>query len=477
MCRSLTLAVLRHCVSQQKWGVIIMAKIFGLFTWNAADPTGSRLGGAASAGEDAQFHRDIGTSANAPFEQLGQSHQLIDGDIGAVVDDIAVIADLQKRLLNLRTDVARAFDQHRKLAIASVSLERERDRYLTALADKTSAHDALLADTTALRADFDGLRQAHDQVLLNLENLEARYHAEATARKDLEDRLQAGAAENASLLDENESLRVQTKLLSDSVESSQLRITELSERLNDAEARLLHANNMCETIELALQERTDEIANARALLEIAQQERDSASAYARLKEQEVSQLRNDQVRLMQQLQQEKQSREHETAQLRSELDSLRTSAKSYEEIAAASRAKAEKLGPELQRMQERNALLEASNERLEARLTRMSSKLDVTTTTKQQIEQSRNAINARLEAANQLLAEREMVIKRLEARLESMTEKTSQASALQQDKIDALSARVFELESDLTERRNELALYTSQLEVIQGNPKRARRRD
>jgi chromosome segregation ATPase len=454
-----------------------MAKIFGLFTWKADEPTGGRSGGTASVGEDSQRYRDLVSSANAPFEQLGQNHQLIDGEIGAAIEDIAIVADLQKRLLSLRTDVARAFDQHRKLAVTSVSLERERDRYSAALAEKAAVHDVLLAEMATLRSDFDALRHANDQITLNFENLEARYHAEAAARKDVEDRLQASVSENSSLLDDNESLRIQARLLSETADSNQTRAAELSERLNEAEARLLHANNMCETIESSLQERADEIANVRALLEVAQQEKDAATGYSRLKEQEVMQLRNDQARLMQQMQQEKQSREQETTQLRSELESLRTSARSYEEIASASRVKAEKLGPELQRLQERNVLLEASNERLEARLTRLASKLDVATSTKQQIEQSRTAINARLEAANQLLAEREMAIKRLEAKLDSITEKTSQAAALQQDKIDALSARVFELESELTERRNELALYVSQLEVIQGNPKRARRRD
>lgn len=454
-----------------------MARIFGLFTWKGAEQSGTRGENASPVGADRDIDPGSALQASAPFERLGQSHQLIDSEIGAAVDDLAVMADLQQRLAMLRADVARAFDQHRKLAITNVSLERDRDRLSAALSERTSAYDAALAELGLLRGDYDGLRQVHDQLSVDFENLDIRHHAAAAARKDLEDRLQVSLTDNAALLDENETLRVQTRLLADTADSNQLRVVELSERLNEVEAKLLHASNQHETTELALQERTEELSNARALLDVALQERESATDYARLKEQEVSQLRIDQARLLQRFQQERQNRETETAQLRSELETLRTSSRSYEEIASVARVKAERLGIELKRLEERNAALEGASERLDARLTRLSSKLEATTAAKQQIEQSRTAISARLEAANQLLAEREMIAKRLEAKLESVTEKTSQASVLQQDKIDELSSRVFELESELTERRNELALYESQMNVIQANTRRAKRRD
>jgi chromosome segregation ATPase len=246
--------------------------------------------------------------------------------------------------------------------------------------------------------------------------------------------------------------------------------------LNEAEVTLLHATNQHEATELALQERTDELSNMRALLDVAQQEKESATGYGRLKEQEVSQLRIEQARLLQQLAQEKQGRENETAQLKSDVESFRASAKSYEEIASVSRVKAEKLAIELKRLEELSATLEVSNDRMEARLARLTSKLDATTAAKQQVDQSRTAIGARLEAANQLLAERELMIKKLEAKIESINEKMSQAAVLSQDRLDALNARVFELENELAEKRNELALYASQLNVIQTDLKKGKRR-
>lgn len=449
-----------------------MAKIFGLFTWKGSELPVSRTDNTPAVAVERGFDA---MAASAPFERLGQNHQVIDNEIGAAVDDLSVVADLQQRLSTLRTDVARAFDQHRRLAVANVSLERDRDRLSAALSEKTIAHDAVLAELGVLRGDYDGLRMVHDQLALDFENLDNRYHAVAAARKDLEDKLQVSVTENAAFLDETETLRGQARLLSESADSNQARVIELSERLNEAEAKLLHATNQYETTECALQERTDELSNIRALLEVAQQERESASGYARLKEQEASQLRADQARLLQQLQQEKQNRENETAQLKTELEALRTSTRSYEEIASVARVKAEKFGIELKRLEERNATLEAGNERLEARLIRLSSKLDATTSAKQQIDQSRTAISARLEAANQLAAEREMTIKRLESKLEVVTEKSSQTAALQQDKIDALGARVFELENEIAERRNELALYASQLNVIQTGARRSNR--
>jgi len=103
---------------------------------------------------------------------------------------------------------------------------------------------------------------------------------------------------------------------------------------------------------------------------------------------------------------------------------------------------------------------------------RLTAKLDSTVAAKAQLDQSRATMTARLEAVTQTLYEREADVKRLEGELQHLSAQTEKQNALSHETIESLSARVFELEKELSAQRNETAFYTSQLEVVQRSDSR-----
>ena len=203
------------------------------------------------------------------------------------------------------------------------------------------------------------------------------------------------------------------------------------------------------------------------------QEKDSAVLYGRQKELDASQARSESTRLFQQAQQEKKAREVESSNLRIELDTMRSSVRTHEEMIADLRNQNDKLKSDLAHYEERTTTLSSSSNRREAILARVTAKLESTSTARTQIEQSRAVMSARLETLTQILSEREADVKRLEGALEQALTKSEEHAGRADDKIDALNNRVFELEKELSTSQNEAAFYSSQVEAMQRQPKRA----
>ena len=203
------------------------------------------------------------------------------------------------------------------------------------------------------------------------------------------------------------------------------------------------------------------------------QEKDSAVLYGRQKELEASQARSESARLFQQGQQEKKAREVESSNLRIELDTLRSSVRTHEDMIADLRNQNDKLKSDLAHYEERTNTLSSSSNRREAILARVTAKLESTSTARSQIEQSRAVMSTRLETLTQILSEREADVKRLEGALEQALTKSEEHAGRAEDKIDALNNRVFELEKELSSSLNEAAFYSSQVEAMQRQPKRA----
>ncbi|MFM1976806.1 MAG: hypothetical protein RL145_1652, partial [Pseudomonadota bacterium] len=72
-----------------------------------------------------------------------------------------------------------------------------------------------------------------------------------------------------------------------------------------------------------------------------------------------------------------------------------------------------------------------------------------------------------------ILSEREADVKRLENALEQAITKGEEHAGRADDKIEALNNRIFELEKELSSSQNEAAFYSSQVEALQRQTKRA----
>ena len=273
--------------------------------------------------------------------------------------------------------------------------------------------------------------------------------------------------------DEAAALEREASGLREQSDAQSARIADLSEKFNETSNKCIFLTNRCEALELNLQEKINELVGLRELVDMLHQEKDSAVLYGRQKELDASQARSESARLFQQGQQEKKAREVEASNLRIELDTVRSSLRTHEELIADLRNQNDKLKSDLAHYEDRTKTLSSSSSRREAMLARITAKLESTTTARTQIEQSRAVMSARLETLTQILSEREADVKRLEGSLEQTIAKGEEHAARADDKIEALNNRIFELEKELNSSRNEAAFYSSQVEAMQRQPKRA----
>ena len=414
-----------------------------------------------SVREDAMAVRD-----SDPFEQLGEDQQLIDGGIDAVVQNLEAISGIAKQLSGLRKQLAHSFEAHRKLAFASAVMEQDRAHIRQSLREKSAQHELVTRELRTLRGSFDDVSRGFDKTRADLDTLNNKFHLLSVAKKEADESLQNALAQLLVARDDAEDLRSDISALKALNDASVARITELSDKTNNTNDKNVFLTTRIDTLESALQEKTADIIGLRELNDLLCQERDSAVVYARQKEQETTQVRSEAAKFLQQSQQEKKSREVETIQLRSELDLARANLKAHEEIGTATRIENDKLVVEVNRLEDRNKSLESATARVESQSARLAAKLESTLTAKSQIEQSRAVIGARLEVLTQTLSERDEHVRRIEAEFETQTIKSERQSAIAQDNIDALHARIFELEKDLISKQNEVSYYSSQLEAL-----------
>jgi myosin heavy chain 9/10/11/14 len=443
-----------------------MATIFNLFSRQGlvdAETTGfepkSRLkrGGKPSPQEEVYQPQDV-----AAFERLGQRQQSIDGALTEVHRDLVGLQSLIGQATALKSELAEAFDEHRKLALAHFAVQQDRDNAELRFREKATLCDAAQAELVALRAEFDEVRRHRERVVTDFEALEHRHHLAAVAKRETEEALTRTSASLAAVQDEAEGLRLEVSSLQGAVDSYGARIGELTEKYNEANSRGVLLSNRCESLEVALHLKEEELISSTERLEALRQEKDALSQSNQQKDQEISDLRSDITHISKQAQQDKKAREYDINQLKGQLDFAQAEVKALQEVNREIGTENARHAALLRKLADDKSQSDINLNRLESRLSRLNAKLEVAGAAKTQLEESRAAISARLEAATQALSERESDIKRLEAEFSRLSIEAESQNATARDTIEALTSKVFELEKELSAQRNEAAYFTSQ---------------
>ncbi|KPF93869.1 hypothetical protein IP81_01665 [Novosphingobium sp. AAP83] len=411
--------------------------------------------------------RDIGA-----FEMLGENQQSIDFAMTGIYQGLVGLQSLAEQMAALKTDLNKSFEDHRKLALSYSSIRQDRDHAQTRLAEKTELYEAAHGELVGLRTEIEDVRRNYERARTDFEALEHRHHLLSVAKRETEDQLTRNGASLGLAQDEIESLRLEAASLQDAVDTYGVRVAELTSKYNDANNRAVLLSNRCEGLESALQQKADELIGLAERFDLVFQEKESAVLYSQQKEQEAIHARAEMTRIFQQTQQEKKGRELTINQLRAEIDGAQAQVKTLEEVHGETLENNERLISQVRKLDDQNKQSDITIGRLETKVVRLTAKLDSTVAAKSQLDQSRATMTARLEAVTQTLYEREADVKRLEGELQHLTAQTEKQNALSHETIESLSARVFELEKELSAQRNETAFYTSQLEVVQRSDSR-----
>lgn len=453
-----------------------MATIMSLFSRRNSAETQAEAdvvadGGAArvAAPNSAPLH----TKDLAAFERLGESQQSIDFALGTVQQGLSGVQALVEQVSALKAEVARSFEDHRKLALANSAVRQDRDHIQQRLTEKSEQYDSTHAELQSLRAEAEDIRRNYERARTDLEALEHRHHLLSVAKRETEDQLTRTVSQLAAASEDAESLRLEVSSLQDMVDSYTVRIGELTGKYNEANNKAVLLSNRCEALESSLQQKVDELIAVNERFDLVYQEKESAVLYSQQKEQEAVHARAEMTRIFQQTQQEKKSRELSINQLKADLDGARAHVKMLEEVNGEAVAENERLVTNVRRLDDMVKQSDVNLGRLETKVVRLNAKLESTVNAKAQLEQSRATMAARLEAVTQTLCDRESDVKRLEGEVVRLTAQVEKQGAMSQDTIEALSARVFELEKELSAQRNETAFYASQLEAAQRTDSRS----
>lgn len=440
-------------------------KLFSRYTSSDADAgmEEARARQLARTGRDAPLHaQDV-----AAFERLGESQQAIDFTLAHVVQGLTSLQALTEQMSVLKASLARSFEEHRKLALANSAIKQDRDHAEQRYFEKSAQYDETHSELVALRAEAEDLRRNFERTRTDLDTLEHKHQLLGVAKKEVEEQLTRTAAQLVGAQEEIESQGLEVSSLQEMVDSYGVRIGELTAKYNDANNKTVLLTNRCEALEGSLQQKVDEVLGLTEQYDLVSQEKESAVLYSQQKEQEAVHARSEMARMFQQGQQEKKARELEISQLKAELDSARAHVKTLDVSVEDTSAENERLNTQLRRLEDQNKQYEVSVGRLESKVARLNARQESAASAKAQLEQSRATISARLEAVTQALCERDSDVKRLEAEVSRLAAQVEQQSAMSQDSIEAYSAKVFELEKELSGQRNQTAFYVSQLEAVQ----------
>lgn len=447
-----------------------MATIMSLFSRRN---TAEALAGAESVadGDAPRLGISVGTPLHtkdlAAFERLGESQQSIDFALGTVQQGLSGLHALVEHVSALKAEVARSFEDHRKLALANSAVSQDRDHIQQRLIEKSEQYDSTHAELLALRSEADDIRRNYERARTDLEALEHRHHLLSVAKRETEDQLTRAVGQLSAANEDAESLRLEVSSLQEMVDSYTVRIGELTGKYNEANNKAVLLSNRCEALESSLQQKVDELIAVNERFDLVYQEKESAVLYSQQKEQEAVHARAEMTRIFQQTQQEKKARELSINQLKADLDSARAHVKMLEEVNSEAVAENERMVANTRRLDDLVKQSEVNLGRLETKVVRLNAKLESTVNAKAQLEQSRATMAARLEAVTQTLCDRESDVKRLEGEVTRLTTHVEKQGAIAQDTIESLGARVFELEKELSAQRNETAFYASQLEASQ----------
>jgi len=417
--------------------------------------------GATNRGEflESQLHaQDISV-----FETMGENQRSIDFALANVLQGIAGFNAIFDQLAAIKVDLARSFDDQRKLALVSSALKQERDHALQRYAEKSSQFETSHSELLILRGKVDELQRNYDRGQAGLEGLEHRHHMLGVAKREIEDTLTRNSSQLASALDELEARRLELSSLQDLIEINNTRVGELMIKYTEASNNGLMLSNRCETLEASLQQKIAELIEITDRFDLIYQEKEAAINYSQRNEQDATHARAEMGRINQQFKQEKKSRDLEIQQLKSELGEARARSKTLEEVSNDAVADNERLTVANLRLEEQAKQSEMALALHENKAERQTSKVGLLVNAKAQLEQSRTTMTARLEAVTLALSDREADVKRLNGEVAMLSGQVEKQSGLSSDSIEALTAKIFELEKELSAQCNETAFYAAQL--------------
>jgi len=417
--------------------------------------------GATNRGEflESQLHaQDISV-----FETMGENQRSIDFALANVLQGIAGFNAIFDQLAAIKVDLARSFDDQRKLALVSSALKQERDHALQRYAEKSSQFETSHSELLILRGKVDELQRNYDRGQAGLEGLEHRHHMLGVAKREIEDTLTRNSSQLASALDELEARRLELSSLQDLIEINNTRVGELTIKYTEASNNGLMLSNRCETLEASLQQKIAELIEITDRFDLIYQEKEAAINYSQRNEQDATHARAEMGRINQQFKQEKKSRDLEIQQLKSELGEARARSKTLEEVSNDAVADNERLTVANLRLEEQAKQSEMALALHENKAERQTSKVGLLVNAKAQLEQSRTTMTARLEAVTLALSDREADVKRLNGEVAMLSGQVEKQSGLSSDSIEALTAKIFELEKELSAQCNETAFYAAQL--------------
>jgi len=446
-----------------------MARILNLFGINATPESRLDNEGAELPARKQDFDYDvlgIDSADTAIFGSLAETQQTIDTTLSSVVDGLSSVHALTAQMAALQTNFARLFEDYRKLVVASLKLEQDRDRLSDQYRDKSEEAETFRNEASSVRRELETARAAMTKAQDDAESFEKRNHLLEISRREIEQQLMAASSSLRVVSDEAESQKLELISLRQQVEADATRITELSAKHHEAYEKSLLLSERCDNYEATLKNCYDQISTLQGSVESLAQERNNLQSYAQQKDAETSQLRADLSRSFEKSQADLKAKDKEIAEVRAENESYRASGKIIEQINLELKFDNEAKASQIRHQEEVIGKHELSISKMEARLVRLTGDLEAAQAAKTQIEQARSAMSSRIDAVTQALRGREADVTRLENETARLTNQLEDHTARSRGMIEALQTRVFELEKDLAAQKNETAYYYAQVEIM-----------
>jgi chromosome segregation ATPase len=110
------------------------------------------------------------------FEMLGENQQSIDFALTGVYQGLMSLQSLVEQMADLKSDLNKSFEDHRKLALSYSSIRQDRDHAQTRLAEKTELYEAAHGELVGLRTEIEDVRRSYERARTDFEALEHRHH-------------------------------------------------------------------------------------------------------------------------------------------------------------------------------------------------------------------------------------------------------------------------------------------------------------
>jgi chromosome segregation ATPase len=376
------------------------------------------------------------------------------------------VHSLAERMSLLQTNFTALFEDYRKLNLATVKIRQDRDRFAQQYRERSQEVDAARNETSSLRWDLDAVRVNLTKAQGDLEGLEKRNHMLEVEKKEFEQRLTTLSSNLRTAVEEAEANKLELNSLRQQVEGDASKLGEMTARHREAYEKSLLLAERCETYDVTLKGCYEQISGLQRNLEQLTQERNNLQHYSHQKDVEISQLRADVSRSLEKSLADLRAKDRDLADLRTENESYRSNAKIYDQVHGELKLDSETKSSQLRHQEEMITKLELANYKLEAKVGRVVADLESALTAKTQTDQSRAAMSARVDAMAQALRGREADVFRLENQISNMNAQLEDQGARGRSTIEALEAKLFELEKDLTAQKNETAYYYAQVEIM-----------